>query len=137
MSDAVNYKHFVMLTVPGEPVALARARKGENGRWYTPGKSADAEQQIGRAWLAGHCRPFEAGVPLKVELRFYFTRPKHPAHSYPARVDVDNLTKLILDSLTKACAWRDDSQVVQIDALKAYDTEGPGTDILITEADCD
>lgn len=117
-------RYFVHLSIPGEPVALARARMGKNGRWYTPQASRDAEQQIGLAWKASQTKPIPAGVPLKLSVWVTCQRPRNPAHPYPSRGDLDNYVKLASDALQKAGAFANDSQVVEIEAYKSWTDEG-------------
>ena len=88
-------------------------------------------------------------APLAVRIEFRLPRPKghwlpansrrpepelHPyAPAHPAgKPDLDKLTRAVLDALT-GIVWRDDSQVVHIEAWKHYDGR-PGADITVTEA---
>ncbi len=53
--------------------------------------------------------------------------------SYPvSRPDLDKLIRAVLDALTMR-VWRDDAQVIGINARKIYDRT-PGVDIVITDA---
>jgi crossover junction endodeoxyribonuclease RusA len=47
-----------------------------------------------------------------------------------AKVDVDNLTKLVLDALN-GTAWNDDSQVRRIECEKRYDKKDPRTEVSV------
>jgi Holliday junction resolvase RusA-like endonuclease len=47
--------------------------------------------------------------------------------------DLDKLTRCICDAITDAGLWKDDSQVVYIQAAKRYVTEKPGVHIVVTE----
>ena len=72
--------------------------------------------------------------PLHVAIAFHLPRPKGhygtgrnagvvkpSAPRYPAgKPDIDKLTRAILDAVTSAGAWRDDSQVVQLRANKVW-----------------
>ena len=88
-------------------------------------------------------------TPLGVRVQFILPRPKGhylPANSrraapelradapkYPTgKPDTDKLARAVLDALT-GLVWRDDSQVVHIDAWKVYG-ERPGADITVSEA---
>lgn len=129
----------VNLSIPGEPKALARARMGKNGRWYTPQASLEAEQQIGLAWKASQSEPFPAGVSLKLTVWVTCQRPRNPAHPYPSRADLDNFVKLACDALEKAGAFANDSQIVEIEANKSWTAndwyEDPGLGIELMEAE--
>jgi Holliday junction resolvase RusA-like endonuclease len=69
-------------------------------------------------------RPVMEG-PLVVTARFYLPRPR----TAPARIvvpatrpDIDKLARALLDGLT-GVVFRDDSQVVTLDAGKRFDVE--------------
>ena len=56
-----------------------------------------------------------------VELPEYL-RAKYPDACFPhvGKVDVDNLTKAVFDTLTQVGVWRDDGQVYALDVAKLY-----------------
>ena len=87
--------------------------------------------------------------PLQIELEFYFKRPKNHYRSgkfsnqlkknisgnYKTnKPDLDNLTKLVLDSLENCGFFRNDSQIASIVADKYYCelSEEPRTEINIS-----
>ncbi len=86
---------------------------------------SDALEAAGEAWqpLAG---------PVKVTLLFALPKPA----SAPKRRriwpvgsrsgDVDKLARAVLDAMTQAAIWRDDSQVVDLRALKDYPGQAVG-----------
>lgn len=123
--------------VDGYPMPWPRARRRRGGGYYVDDKprkrdglSASAHRQR-VAWLAKINRPAlwpsdDAGAAFALRAAFVFPFPKRwpqaqranpPQHV--ARPDVDNLTKQIEDALT-GVLWRDDSQVVAVDASKRY-----------------
>ena len=76
--------------------------------------------------------------PLAVELQFYFPAPKKQLRFSPyvftaKRWDIDKLTRAVLDALTDAAVWKDDSQVAMLHALKRYadSTLPPGVAVLV------
>jgi Holliday junction resolvase RusA-like endonuclease len=85
---------------------------------------------------------------FKVSMRFAMPRPKShfgakglkasaPRYHF-GKPDIDNLTKLVLDVITKdGRVWRDDSQVVTLLAYKEYAKaeEKPGAWISIASQD--
>lgn len=69
--------------------------------------------------------------PVSVDLRFDVQRPKTTKLAAPAP-DVDNYAKAVLDALTKdGRFWSDDSQVVELRAIKAWTTGTPGVHVQI------
>jgi crossover junction endodeoxyribonuclease RusA len=86
--------------------------------------------------------PFEGGVGITVD--FVLERPKwhygtgknaghvkESAPAYPASMpDIDKLLRAILDALTDAQVWKDDGQVVWVQARKLYGMH-PGVSIAL------
>jgi Holliday junction resolvase RusA-like endonuclease len=114
-------------TVEGEPVSKARARftkQGYKTQAYTPQKTLQAEQVIGwkfRAAARGHRLDPDAAYGV-MGLFFCGTRQRR---------DVDNMLKLILDSLN-GIAWPDDSQVTEVSAKKTLTLpENARTEVLV------
>lgn len=63
--------------------------------------------------------------PVGVELVFGLHKPLKPKYPTPAvRPDIDKLTRAVLDGLTDAHLWQDDSQVIDLRVLKIYATPG-------------
>lgn len=112
-------------SIPGEPVAKARAKQGKtrDGRkiWYTPDETAAQEQSI-RAYVEGWMlatRKQRQSGPLIVEVHSYASRPasnKKPMHTQ--RPDADNLFKVV-DALN-GVAWDDDCQIVAVLSQKGW-----------------
>jgi len=83
-------------------------------------------------------------APVQVDITFTFARPKGhfgtgrnagtlnssalPFPSTHAIGDIDKLTRAILDALTDAGVWNDDSQVIQLVARKLFVGEGIALD---------
>jgi len=82
-------------------------------------------------------QPFTTAV--NVALTFWLPRPKSVKRQYATGTyDIDKLTRAVLDSITKAGVWRDDSDVVDLTVRKTYaDTHEPGVLISITPFDND
>lgn len=123
----------VSFFVPGEPKAQPRVKAFRCGKFtgvYTP-KTADAWKAAVRdAWGKSGSAKFTWG-PLGVSLSFSMPRPKShyrangdTKSTAPAmhnqRPDCDNLGKAVLDALTNAGAWTDDSQVVLLNISKRF-----------------
>jgi len=82
-------------------------------------------------------QPFTTAV--NVALTFWLPRPKSVKRQYATGTyDIDKLTRAVLDSITKAGVWRDDSDVVDLTVRKTYaDNHEAGVLISITPFDND
>lgn len=106
-----------------------------------------AEVQAAAMVAKVHAEWAPASGPVMVEIVFYLPRPK--AHygsgrnagvlkdSAPAvpttRPDSDKLARAVLDALTMAAVYVDDSQVVELRAGKRFaDSRAPGASITVT-----
>ena len=90
------------LVLDGEPVPNARARRGRDGRFYTPAATAAYRERVRQAWMIAG-RPCLGLEPLAVSATFYRASRR--------RADLDNLLKGLLDALN-GLAWDDDAQVI-------------------------
>jgi crossover junction endodeoxyribonuclease RusA len=73
--------------------------------------------------ISEHPAPTLETGPVRVSIACYLPRPKkyakRPDVAHITAPDVDKLSRGVLDALT-AVAWRDDSQVVELLAVKRY-----------------
>ena len=151
MTGTTTYPERLAIRITGHPVTQGNHRTSRYGRSFETTKghkewralvTAEAEDQTAYADTIT--------TPVQVWLRFTFKRPKAhfrtgrnqhlvrlTAPAYP-KPDVDKLTRAVLDSLTKAKVYTDDSLVVDVRARKFWagehqlarpDTEG--VDIII------
>ena len=73
--------------------------------------------------------PLEGAVEVKVT--FYLPKPKSVKRELPSvRPDIDKTTRSLLDALTSAGVFRDDSQVTDLHARKRY-AEIPGAEVIV------
>ena len=134
---------IIKIEVLGEPKSQLRHRTfrmGERMGSYDP-SSKDKKNFLSQCMEKTPEKPIDQ--PINLEVRFYFARLKghygtgrntgnlkDSAPKYHiSRPDIDNLCKLIFDSLNKIF-WRDDSLICSIKALKLY-SENPRTEIYI------
>jgi Holliday junction resolvase RusA-like endonuclease len=69
---------------------------------------------------------------VSVECTFYLLKPKSVTRWLPwCRPDLDKLMRAVLDALQTAGAFKDDGQVVSINASKLYVAQSPGVMITI------
>ena len=141
----------IAFTVHGKPIAQPRQRMRNAGKFiqsYTPASHPVTEwkRMIQITYSACEDAPrFAQGEPLEVIARFTMPRPKShlrangeikPGQDYwhTKKPDGDNLIKAVLDALTKAGAYHDDSQIAKTHIEKCYTTHGnmeTGLSILI------
>lgn len=138
------YAEFI---IPGEPVGKGRPRVVRNKYTgnsvaYTPEKTANYEELVKTMYVAGVNPRFPDDAMLRVEINAYFSIPKSASKKKRAdmigrvlrpikKPDVDNIVKILLDSLNRI-AYRDDSQVVSVIFNKWY-SEEPRVEVKITE----
>ena len=129
MTDTIH------IWIAGTPVGKERPRAGQH-RVYTAPKTRSWERAAAfEAKAAMKGRPPLQG-PLAAHVEAIFPYPKNWEKnrrllSYPSKIDLDNMVKAALDSLNNI-AYIDDSQIVQITALKAYGDK-PGVRIIISQ----
>jgi crossover junction endodeoxyribonuclease RusA len=124
-------KWEVSVFVPGRPAPQGSKRHVGNGVMVESSKAL-APWRTTVAWhLAQAHRSAPLDGPLFVVLEFVMPRPAAcPKRSTPAAVkrpDLDKLIRACLDA-GSSVVWRDDSQIVRIDAKKriALPDEQPG-----------
>jgi len=127
------------ITIPGKPIAKKRPRFSRRGKFVVTYN--DQETEEGR-WILEAKRQIDRVIegPVIAHMRFYMPIPKSMAkrdcalvdagqYYHTKKPDLDNLVKFAKDCLN-GYAWRDDSQVVKLTALKVYARE-PRTEIEI------
>jgi crossover junction endodeoxyribonuclease RusA len=101
--------------------------------------------QVQQAVAQLEAEPFHG--PVELHLAFDLPRPsghfgtgrnagtiKPSSPTWPiVAPDLDKLVRAVMDSVTDAGLWRDDSQVVAIHATKCYVTTPPGVTITVAD----
>lgn len=109
----------IRFVVPINPIPKQSFRAGKNG--YQPKRITDAEMLTGleaNKVMVGE--PTEEAILLDI---IFYRKDK-------MRCDIDNLVKLFNDSLN-GIVWKDDSQVMELRARKAYDKTNPRTEAIV------
>lgn len=118
----------VTLRVEGVPSPASRPRVTRWGAYYTPAYEAwkSACQTQVAEQLAGSSR---AGA-LWCAVTVIVAKPRTSKLTRPVG-DADNYVKPVLDGMTKAGAWRDDSDVELLVACKRFARPGeePGAEV--------
>ena len=125
-------KEFTEMTltfrVHGKPVPKQSFRYTKGGGYRGPRVTAWQEEVKTEAIFSSLEARFERlpkNTPARVELEFHL--PDH------RRVDVDNLSKAVLDALN-GIAWDDDTQVTDLHVLKVIDKASPGVVVTLGAA---
>lgn len=122
--------HYRM-TLNIAPVAWGRVKRGRYGQAYVPPKTARFKRDLATLVRS----QIKTNTPLvgsiRLMARFILTPPKKCKRAYPnVRPDLDNYLKAVKDGLN-GVLWKDDGQIVHVDARKLYDMSGGGPRIEI------
>jgi hypothetical protein len=139
-------------TVYGTPIPQGSTKAFLPKGWTRPIVTADNKKtKPWRQEIAGACleamgdkhhpalgntdlMPAGRNVPIRIEVRFFFPRPKSvKALDKTTKPDLDKLIRSALDALT-GIAFDDDSQVTEVHACKLFGMPAR-MEIRITEAD--
>jgi Holliday junction resolvase RusA-like endonuclease len=126
------WKTFCKITIYGDPCATERIRfDTRRGIAYKPTKTRKAMARyvmLIKQHIRKHSLVKIADVPIKVEIDCYHERPKRLLRKKDpiipilktTKPDVDNLSKLIMDSATQAGLWEDDNLIVDLSIRDWY-----------------
>ena len=125
--------NYLIIEIPGEPVAKGRPRVCRNGHTYTPAKTVNHEIAINdaarKAVKDKGWKMVPQGSPVAIEAVFTMAMPKgwskkereaRNQSACPKTPDIDNLCKLVCDGLNNSGVWYDDAQVTAIHAEKVW-----------------
>lgn len=126
--EDLNTMKFV---VAGEIVGKGRPRFTRSGRTYTPKKTLDYERAIKRAYLNKYT--YLSKKSLRIKICAYLEVAKSHSKVKKQKMlanelqctkkpDADNIVKVVLDALNKV-AYQDDTQVVELVAIKRWSNE--------------
>lgn len=139
---------YLSVFVPGKPAPQGSKRaivnKGGKVSMIESSKLVKPWRADVRDTVSEHIGPFYAtaqpGVAVSVELNFVMPRPvstpKKAALAHVKRPDIDKLARAVLDALSSAGVWVDDSQVTRLVASKrlAIVGEKPGCHITVEDS---
>ena len=103
----------MIFAIPGKPQPKQRARKGANGRWYTPSETQKYERLVGALARVARLHGWRMDARYAVAISVFAPDKR--------RRDLDNIAKSILDGCN-GVLWADDAQV---DALTVVRRNGP------------
>ena len=142
---------MIKFEVIGKPYGQKRPRAFRRGKFigiYSPKENVDYATKVISAFkgvspkIAVEDKPlFPDGTPVGVKIIAYYSLPKvskkellrEPLkYRFPLRKpDLDNVAKGLLDSLTQAHAWHDDAQVVELQVIKLYVSDGAQERVIV------
>ena len=128
--------------IPGEPMGKQRPRVTRYGT-YTPKKTVEYENWVKECYCINTDRKCLTGE-IEAEMKVYMSIPKSTSKKKrqamlegevrpTKRPDLDNIAKIILDSLN-GIAYNDDKQVVSCKIEKWYG-EVPRVEVTLEEAE--
>ena len=99
-------------------------RIGSHARIADPAKSRDWKAYV-RLVASQHAPTTPLAGPVRVRIVCVFPRPRarKREHWHTVKPDVDNLVKLVLDSLN-GIVYQDDKQVARLELIKVYGDTG-------------
>ena len=121
---------MIEFEILGKPLGKARPRVTRKGFTYTPKKTVNYESLIRwtfQSKFPNH-KPYEGYI--EAEIKAIFDVPKsyskkktlellNKSCNYDHKPDLDNIAKIVLDSLN-GIAYKDDSQVTVLKVIKEY-----------------
>ena len=120
--------------IPGQIIGKARPRMNtRTGKAYTPSKTKNYEFTAKQWFVIKYPRFETLEGRVKVTIIAYFDIPKSISKKKEAEMlkqnisptkkpDIDNITKIVLDSMNKI-AFKDDTQVTELKVEKKYAKE--------------
>ena len=120
--------------VPGKVIGKGRPRLNSyTGIVYTPTKTKDYESLVEQYFLLKYPRFKTLEGRIKVSIIAYFSIPKATKKSDinemldnnispTKKPDIDNIIKIVLDSMNKF-AFKDDNQITKLEVEKKYALE--------------
>jgi Holliday junction resolvase RusA-like endonuclease len=134
----MNQATFV---VPGEPRGKQRPRVTRTGHAYTPQETAVYENLVKMEYL-NQCPGKKLNGQIRMAIKAYFAIAASASQKKRNQMlngeirptkkpDVDNITKIVADSLNKI-AYDDDSQIVTAITEKIF-SDNPRVEVLIME----
>jgi len=136
----------IELTIQGEPQGKGRPKFSTASgvvSVHTPAGTVAYENLMRHYYKAKYQGViFDKGVPLKMEIKAFYGIPKSISQKKRCAMmvgvtrptkkpDIDNIAKIIADSLNKF-AYYDDSQIVKLTAEKYY-SDTPRVEVIIEE----
>jgi Holliday junction resolvase RusA-like endonuclease len=120
------------VTVPGPPQGARRIRafvRGKHAAVHPDDKHVRAEAELRVAIAAAWNGRPALDCPVVLEVLAYHARPQRLRRRadrgtgealFTGKPDADNVAKLVMDAITKAGVWRDDTRVADLLVRRRY-----------------
>ena len=118
----------MILEIKGTPIGKARPRLSRYGT-YTPEKTKKYEEYVKLCYINKYnIEQTPTEKPLKAKITVFFEVPTSYSKKkkkeligqpHANRPDIDNIVKIILDSLN-GLAYKDDNQIAKLEVEKVY-----------------
>lgn len=119
------------LEIKGKPLGKGRPRLGRYST-YTPEKTKNYEEYVKLCYMNKYnIKQTPTEKPLKAKITAFFEVPTSYSKKkkkeligqpHTTRPDIDNIVKIILDSLN-GLAYKDDNQIAKLEVEKVYGEE--------------
>jgi Holliday junction resolvase RusA-like endonuclease len=120
---------MIHVTIKGRPVPWARAKRGKNGKSYTPAKQKAHREMVAWEIRAAAAKTKKLKPPIEVIIKFNYKANSTYIQARGAddgwgedgrtkRPDIDNLAKQILEALELSGIIGDDAEVAFLSARK-------------------
>lgn len=134
------------IDIPGKPLGKQRVKpscRGDKVILYTPEQTVNYETYVKTLFLQRFpdWQPWGLEESISCTIYAYFSIPKTTKYKtnlmaqniiYPnVKPDVDNIAKIILDSLNQI-AYADDKNIVELTVVKKYTTGNPYVHVYMT-----
>lgn len=123
------------ILVEGQPRPQPRPRMARSGRVYNPTTADEWKRAVAKACReAGAKFPKGAAVAMDVEFYLPMRGAREVGAPHLATPDLDNLLKAVMDAMTRAGVWADDSQVFCLTSRKTISggDRMPGATIVVS-----
>lgn len=122
---------FFVSGVPKAQPRVKAARRGKFVHIYTPDTAEEWKSKVRK--LSAERISTKIKTPVYVDMAFHIERPKFhfrkngtlksTEYWVSKKPDVDNFAKAVMDAMTDAGVWEDDSLVVMLSVSKRYANE--------------
>ena len=134
------WKPIAMFTVPGKPFGKQRPRHMRNGHTYTPKETVSYENLVKVCFMESDHPELPTERPVRMVVEMTMPIPtswskKKQANAFGqyciTKPDCSNAVKCLEDGLL-GLAYRDDSQIVDLEVVKQYGLV-PGCEVWLYE----